>query len=164
MRRHRSRTQSNLAGGFLIVLSVIVAAGIFVYVYLNQTLSVRPGPVQPDRDHLVCWPLLLMPRISLVRLRDSRSRTRSWQASMSLSPESRIELWSVAPTSGVPVRVGPVFCRPPRAVDVSAVTGNPQLAEIAEQKFQAASLARRSSLCLVRRRATLPQLWRPSRP
>lgn len=134
MSRRRSSNQSNLLGLLLIIGSIVAAAAIGVYVAVTRPPTFAPELCGPNGPKGVVA-IAIDATDQLGEAQRLAIKNSLLSAVDGLPETARIELWTVAPSAGVPRRVGRVFCKPAVAKEVSELTRNPKLAEAAEKAF-----------------------------
>lgn len=133
--RRRAQAKSNFIGVLLIVGSIAVAAAIGIYTYVTRSPKIDPALCAPDGPNAVV--AIAIDATDQLTEAQRLSIKNALIASVDALPSgTRIELWTVAPSSGVPERTGDIFCRPMESSKVSELTGNMRLVKDAEESFR----------------------------
>jgi hypothetical protein len=134
-RERRTRRQaSNALGVVVLVVSLLIFGGMFLASRLGGS---RQGPDLCDQSGpsgLLALAVDATDRLSEAQILDVKNRLQREVADV---PSNwRVEVWNVAPASGLPVTVGSPLCKPER--DVSSLTANPRIAQQRYQQFSTA--------------------------
>lgn len=107
--RRRRRQASNALGVVVLVVSLLIVGGIFLASRLGGS---RLGPdlcEQSGPSGLLALAVDATDRLSEAQIPDVKTRLQREVADV---PSNwRVEVWNIAPASGVPVTVGPPLCK-----------------------------------------------------
>lgn len=130
--RPRRRT-SDLKGVVVLALAILIVAALFVVPRLGES-RLGPDLCHPSGPSgLLVLAVDATDRLSEAQVLDVKNRMQ--REVTDLRSNWRVEIWNIAPASGVPVVVGQPLCKPER--DVNIWTANPKLAQKRFDQFTA---------------------------